>query len=238
MDKFIQRSIDAGKIIFHDQELFYVLNLNYQLEYCSEDYAHFLGYTTTTDLFDMIVDDNDLLNYFGISKNHSLQVSNQASPHVLLVFVSDKFGKKLPLFSVVRRILDDEHKLVGFFINNIRAFFNADKLQLLEKLNPNFMQKRYVSSQCLIVKLSKREEEVLFLLLHGKSAREITDFINRAEQSNISVNTIKSIINKQLYLKFDVYDLATLLNKSRQQGYTNFIPTSFIINQGIHLCDH
>ena len=238
MNKYIQRSIDAAKIIFHDQELFYVLNLDYQLEYCSEHYAQFLGYSSANELLKLIVNDSDLTHSFGVSKCNPLQTAQQNSPHVFLMFVNDKFGKKRPLFSVVRRILNDENILVGFFINNIRAFFNSDKLQLLEKLNPNFTHKRYTYNKDLLIKLSKREEEVLFLLLYGKSAREITDFINCAEQSNISINTIKSIINRQLFVKFDVYDLATLLSKSRQQGYANFIPASFIINYGIHLCDH
>ena len=235
-NKYITQTINAAKIIFHADELYYVINQDYQLQHCSESYAKYLGFSSAHELINLIIDDNSLNHYFGISANEPIKLSENNSPHVYLVFVNDIHKAKKPFFSVIRSIIDEDKKIVGYFINNITAFFNADKLQLLEKLNPNFSQKSYSHKPKSSISLSRREEEVLFLLLYGKSAREITEFINKAENNSISVNTIKSIINKQLFFKFDVYDLEELLAKAKAMGYASIIPASFIVENRIHMC--
>jgi DNA-binding CsgD family transcriptional regulator len=235
-NEFIIKTIAAAKVIFHADELYYIIDDSYKVQHCSESYAKYLGFNSAGELNKLIVDDNSLNHYFGISASEPIKLSENNSPHVYLVFVNDIHNAKKPFFSVVRSIIDDNKNIIGYFINNITAFFNADKLQLLEKLNPNFSQKSYRHKNKNPVALSRREEEVLFLLLYGKSAREITEFINKAENNSISVNTIKSIINKQLFFKFDVYDLDELLIKAKAMGYASIIPASFIIENRVHMC--
>jgi DNA-binding CsgD family transcriptional regulator len=239
MDTNIQVAIAAAQIIFHNDELFYIIDLNYKLCYCSDAYAKFVGYLSASALQEAASNSEILLSHIGLTSERVSHLNDADQPHVLLVFVNDKQGIKKPLFSVIRSIINENQQVVGYFINNIRAFFNADKLQLLYKLNPKFNQLQYNTKKKQDnISLSRREEEVLFLLLYGKSAREITNFINQAENNNISINTIKSIINKQLFFKFDVYDLDSLLIKAKQFAYDSIIPKSFIIENNIHLCNH
>lgn len=83
------------------------------------------------------------------------------------------------------------------------------------------------------VKLGKRQHEILFLLLIGKSPKEIADFIIHFENSIISPATISAIINKQLYPKFEVSSTSQLIEKAILLGFANSIPESFIAKQGI-----
>lgn len=68
------------------------------------------------------------------------------------------------------------------------------------------------------IKLSQREKEVLYYLSCNKAPKEITQILSTNQKKEISHYTIHSIINKQLYTKFEVTTTNKLLEKAARYG--------------------
>ena len=84
--------------------------------------------------------------------------------------------------------------------------------------------------------LSVREREILYLHFHCKSAKEIAEKLSYIYNRNFSLHTIGKI-NQQLYEKFEVYNLETLLKVAQQNGYHKKIPLSLLSNHTIEIKD-
>ncbi len=85
------------------------------------------------------------------------------------------------------------------------------------------------------VKLSEREEEVLFLLTLGHSYKEISLILSNAANKQILSSTINSIIHRQLFKKFDVTSTTELVIKSAQAKALKRIPGSILeLKHGIY----
>ena len=79
------------------------------------------------------------------------------------------------------------------------------------------------------IRLSPREREILYYLSYNKSAKEIANILSILEKKAISHLTIHSIINKQLYVKFDVMSISELIEKAHSYGIIPFIWCYFVI---------
>lgn len=64
------------------------------------------------------------------------------------------------------------------------------------------------------IALTKREREVLYFLAQHQSPKEIAFNISKLSRKTISPETVQSVINKQLYPKFNVADRAKLIQKA------------------------
>lgn len=73
------------------------------------------------------------------------------------------------------------------------------------------------------IQLTKREHEVLILACLKLSSREIADTINRHSIKQISLHTVGNIIRQQLFKKFCVYSIQSLIEKAMQTGYLQAI---------------
>lgn len=72
--------------------------------------------------------------------------------------------------------------------------------------------------------LTKRQQEVLYYLSYGLSAKEIAVLIGDMEKKNsYSAHTIHSIINKQLYKIFEVNSLGALLKRAGELKQIPFL---------------
>lgn len=72
--------------------------------------------------------------------------------------------------------------------------------------------------------LTHREHEIAFLLLHCKNSLEIAHVLTVAEQHPISEKTVRNIISRQLFKKFQVRDQKQLISKLRALKYHKKIP--------------
>jgi PAS domain S-box-containing protein len=77
------------------------------------------------------------------------------------------------------------------------------------------------------IKLSKREQEILYYLSINKSPKEISTIIGKKENKSLSPATILSIICKQLYIKFDVNSTSTLIEKAKLLDMVPFVLDNF-----------
>lgn len=111
-------------------------------------------------------------------------------------------------------------------VNNIQYELDFAKNDLLNKLIDTKIvaEKNSIST----VNLSKREGEILYLLSLGKNPKQIANIFTKLESKTVSPATVSSVISKQLYTKFGVFDLGSLLQKARVMNKIPFLHDSFI----------
>lgn len=68
------------------------------------------------------------------------------------------------------------------------------------------------------LKLTKREQQILYFLSLNKSPKEIARIITLMENNFVSGNTINAIINKKLYPKFEAFNISQLVEKAIMLG--------------------
>lgn len=73
------------------------------------------------------------------------------------------------------------------------------------------------------IRLSKREKEILYYLSLNKSPKEIAMILSIIDKKSITYATILSIINKQLYPKFELYNCGELIQKAKALRLIPFI---------------
>lgn len=78
------------------------------------------------------------------------------------------------------------------------------------------------TSQNIII--SKRECEILYYLALNKSPKEIASIFAILDQKNVAAATIQSIIDKQLYVKFNVFNISQLIEKANILKLIPFLP--------------
>lgn len=66
----------------------------------------------------------------------------------------------------------------------------------------------------VIIKLTRREREILYFLSLHKSPKDIAIILTGLENKSIAPATVQAIINKQLYIKFGVYSVGKLIEKA------------------------
>ncbi|MFN8770914.1 MAG: PAS domain-containing protein [Neisseriaceae bacterium] len=108
------------------------------------------------------------------------------------------------------------------FINAVMNLANSYKIDIFnEKLGINNHHEPLVE-----IKLSKREEQVLYFLAMGKTPKDIALILSKLEGKSISHETIRSVISKQLYLKLDASNPGQLIEKAMKLHLVPFIPKS------------
>lgn len=87
-----------------------------------------------------------------------------------------------------------------------------------------------ISEQNPKIKLTAREENVIFLLILNYSSREIAETLSKIEQKSISKDSIDKLIANRLQQKFNIVYRYKLVEKLIQQGYHKHIPKAFLSN--------
>jgi PAS domain S-box-containing protein len=77
------------------------------------------------------------------------------------------------------------------------------------------------------IDLTKRESEILYLLSLNKPAKEIANIFSIIEGEPVAPATVHSMINKQLYPKFNVFNTSDLIKKATMLKLIPFFPESF-----------
>ncbi|MCC2645851.1 MAG: hypothetical protein K0R94_1629 [Burkholderiales bacterium] len=72
--------------------------------------------------------------------------------------------------------------------------------------------------------ISKRECEILYYLALNKSPKEIASIFAVLDGKSVAASTIQSIIDKQLYIKFDVFNISQLIEKANVLRLIPFLP--------------
>jgi len=126
-----------------------------------------------------------------------------------------------------------EHNKFNSFIDEIQRNIKAYQLELLnEKTSGTNTVNSYEKFD---IKLTTRDVEILYLLSIGKSPKEIASILSKIYKRNISASTISALINKQLYPKFDVYNVSQLIEKATSLKMIPFMAESILAAGGMDL---
>lgn len=152
--------------------------------------------------------------------------------------VADQIGinlqRDLPYVVLHYRMTPVHNKKTGNIIA-IEAELSSLKLPVLLS-NPTKLLKSGGTRTSSDDLLTIRQHEVLFLHFHCKSAKKIAETLSIIHDKPVSLHTIGAI-NKQLYRKFNVYNLERLLESAYTLGYNRKIPTSLLSDRTIDLLD-
>lgn len=127
-----------------------------------------------------------------------------------------KEAEKLKLETQAQQVTIDAQQNIKKFIDTIQ---NAIQVYRFNSVN----RKSNVNNRILAnippnIKLTKRENEILFYMSLNKSPKEISTILSSSGNKPVSANTIQSIINKQLYPKFNVHNASHLLEAAFALG--------------------
>lgn len=118
------------------------------------------------------------------------------------------------------------------FIGDISSLIQQYKMDIVNKT----MGIKEISKNSIFnsIKLTKREEEIIYFLAMGKSPKEISIILTKIYNKTIGTSTINSMINKRLYPKLDVHNISDLIEKATYLKLIPFIPNglaNYINNQ-------
>jgi len=123
--------------------------------------------------------------------------------------------KKAQMLELENQRLYNEKEILakgGKLLKDVLLLIEQYKIDELDKKNIS----RPLRESCYMeeIKLSRREKQILYYLAMGKSTKEIATIIGNLDSKIISYKTILSIINKKLYIKFDVISRGQLIERA------------------------
>ena len=80
-----------------------------------------------------------------------------------------------------------------------------------------------INDQDKNIVVTKREKEILYFLSMGKTPKEIATVLSIIDGKNVSYGTISAFINKQLYPKFEVFNVGQLIEKATRLKLIPFL---------------
>ena len=145
---------------------------------------------------------------------------------VAIDITAEKLATKLTM-EIIK--FQTERKAQEKFIKFIDTISNSIQQYKMETINEKLGISSKNTNQISKIILSKREEQIVYFLSLGKSPKETARVLSKIENRTISDATISSIINKQLYPKFDVANCGQLIEKATCLGLINFVPKSLTV---------
>lgn len=127
--------------------------------------------------------------------------------------LKNEFSVQVKIIEKQRKYRDFLTKLVNLLKTEISGFLSDEDSALNEKDVGGIDE--------LPIELNKLQQSILYLISHGKSYSEISSYIESKMNLELSSQSISSIINSQLYQKFDVNNTNDLLFKAYKY---NLIP--------------
>jgi len=144
-------------------------------------------------------EDGQLIGIIGVSIDITAEKESE-----LLKRENQKQQAKLRLTNRVSDCLDQIQNLVQMHKLNI--------------LNDEINDKLYPKQEAiqLDIKLSRREKQILYYLSLNKSTKEIANILGKIDNKILSYKTVLSIINKKLYVKFNVMNISDLVERAHK----------------------
>jgi len=201
--------------------LFVCKTVTSEIIYCNDLFLKYAG----AKLMDQVLGKTDAdfpwgkyANYY---RKHELDALN-GKIYSAIHPAKDALGREILIFNTKAPRYDKEKKIVGL-VGHVIEIVNPSMLQLNHLLKQTDIvqteQKYIVGKNPAGIKLTCREEEILFYLLRGKSAKVMAKILD------ISPRTVEVHID-HLRFKFNCKTKNELFAKAVEQGYFNVIPES------------
>ena len=237
MDAYLSEFINAIKFITPDHNVIAIQDINLIHVYHTTEYFKLLGYQELSLLGKPlnVVTNKIIQNNLGAFLTFSTYVKTTKSPAKYVIGYEppnniDGYNwyliKQSPIVNpktdlLVGILIEIEYLELGFInqINNIPKKilqnYQDSYSALLQPVQHN-------------IKLSTREEEVLFLLFFGETYKGIANILSNAYEREIKETSISSVVYKQLYIKLDVYSIDSLKKKSLELNLIMSVPKKLI----------
>lgn len=131
------------------------------------------------------------------------------------------YSIKKPLYDAQKNIIGLIYHCQLYELNNFFSYIHKNKNSTSRYLLPSHYRMEVFSNPC---QLSTRELEVIFCLLHGMSALQISECLN------LSKRTVEGYI-ENIKCKFGSQNKTELLIESINAGYAEHIPQRFLLSK-------
>lgn len=144
-----------------------------------------------------------------------------------LVIAKHEKSAKYSLVELTDYPIWNDDKLVGSYVKVSEQNFSAVK-QMMKFLTLASSNGYSLRNSEPAAKLSPLENEILFLLMLGKSPKEIAQIEDSIVERDINCSTISSIINKRIYNKLDAISVSTAIQNALLNDTLLNIPENFL----------
>jgi len=211
-----------------------ILDLNSNFISLNEEYANVIGYPTTYEALGLSYNafKGDAAEKSEIFREQDLGVLKTHAPLIFLSYHRYYKGSWRLLYGEKTCIFDDDHHPVGIFSHakdiTEAKLIDVSRFLLRAGLQKNHLGKitqqpftYYITQDNDRFMLSRKEKEILFYFIRGKTAQEIADIFCRAKRTiDMQIESIKN--------KFTVSNKSSLIEKAIFEGYMNTIPESLL----------
>lgn len=201
--------------------VFVCKTVNSEIVYCNDLFLKYAGVKSMDQVLGKTDADFPWEKYTNYYYSHELDALN-GKIYSAIHPAKDALGREILIFNTKAPRYDREGKLVGL-VGHVIEVVNPDMLQLNYFLKQTDVvqteQKYIVGKNPEGIKLTCREEEILFYLLRGKSVKLMAKILS------ISPRTVEVHID-HLRFKFNCKTKNELFAKAVEKGYFNVIPES------------
>lgn len=234
-NKDLQTFLAATKVFFEylDGQSVVVLNTELQVSYVSDSFADIFA----VKLGDYFCANNSTLHQMLDIDKFAIAIQNT---------LNDRIKRQLcmPLLINGRIQLQNlyltpaiaNNKVIGVVIYVIR-FNPLSRIEMVLQSIGNTVSKPELvepvvhkitySNKEESIKLTPREENVVFLLILNFTSREIAAILSQVENKKVSKDAIDKLISNQLQIKFNVVYRYKLVERLIELGYHKMIPEVF-----------
>lgn len=135
---------------------------------------------------------------------------------------AEKEAEKLRVDNLEKQVLIDGTNKLRNFLDDLNNLTQSYKFGALNELMGSSNTQNDTPKPD--IKLTERESGILYYLSLNKSPKDVAKIISVLEDKKILDSTVNAIINKQLYKKFDVYNVGQLVEKASVLKLLPFLP--------------
>ncbi|MHB1946931.1 MAG: LuxR C-terminal-related transcriptional regulator [Gammaproteobacteria bacterium] len=227
------QSINSDLLINGLPGLIFFKNLQFELIGCNNRFKQFVGFSDHDNFLGRNDYDLPWSNRADMYRDADMRVMNDKQSLAFLETIRLSNGNEIIALTRKSPLYDYSNEVIGLSgsISIISSPTLVRDISILTKTDfelissSQYQPKTYsISDNFDHFNLSKQETICLFYLVRGKTAKEISQILNRSKRTiENHINSIKSKLNCQT--KFEV------TSKAIEYGFVHFIPSDFLINQ-------
>lgn len=130
---------------------------------------------------------------------------------VCLDITAEKEKEQLKIQNAVYEAEIKTQKVFKDCMNGIQHLIQETKINAVNNKTGTLIE---ISDYDKKIVITKREREILYFLSMGKTPKEIASVLSILDGKEVSYGTISAFINKQLYPKFEAFNVSQLVEKA------------------------
>lgn len=206
-------------------DAFIICDLNHECLYASDILVEYIGERDITGR--KVADISEEYNIFSkeFREKVTIKVLESGKPYISFFLLKNKLSNDFGIHQAYTYpILDKNQNLIAYCTRSSQLGFNEAIFNMLK--NISFTQNN--DNHINIDIFTERERAIVFLLIVGLSHKEIAPILSEVYGESISVSSVTTMINRQIYPKFDTNVSSVLIQKAICNGLFYNIPIKLI----------